>query len=100
MDNPARVHSSRFNTETFIVRETGVRPTSTSVRQKAFEVAMLDGNENLAYRIKQFQFRDTRSKAASDIEDITAASKLLGHSKERITKDKYRRNGETVNPSK
>lgn len=54
----------------------------------------------LATRIKQFQFRDIRAKAASDIDDITAASKLLGHAGERITADVYRRAGEKVNPTR
>lgn len=54
----------------------------------------------LAARIKQFQFRDIRAKAASDIDDITAASKLLGHAGERITADVYRRAGEKVNPTR
>jgi integrase len=54
----------------------------------------------LAGRIKLFQFRDIRAKAASDIDDITAASKLLGHAGERITADIYRRAGEKVNPTR
>lgn len=54
----------------------------------------------LATRIKLFQFRDIRAKAASDIDDITAASKLLGHAGERITADVYRRAGEKVNPTR
>ena len=54
----------------------------------------------LAARIKQFQFRDIRAKAASDIDDISAASKLLGHAGERITADVYRRAGEKVNPTR
>jgi integrase len=54
----------------------------------------------LAGRIKLFQFRDIRAKAASDIDDITAASKLLGHAGERITADVYRRAGEKVNPTR
>ena len=38
-----------------------------------------DGHKYLIDRIKQFQFRDIRPKAASEIADITAASRLLGH---------------------
>ena len=54
----------------------------------------------LAGRIKQFQFRDIRAKAASDIDDLSAASKLLGHAGERITADVYRRAGTKVNPTR
>ena len=54
----------------------------------------------LAGRIKQFQFRDIRAKAASDIDDLSAASKLLGHAGERITADVYRRAGQKVNPTR
>lgn len=50
--------------------------------------------------IMQFQFRDIRPKAASEIEDISQASRLLGHSKEEITKRVYRRVGEIVSPTK
>ena len=50
--------------------------------------------------IKQFQFRDIRDKAASDIDDLSTASKLLGHAGERITADVYRRAGQKVNPTR
>ena len=76
------------------------RDRLAEARIKAHDAAALAGSDSLAKRIKQFQFRDTRSKAASDIVDIASASKLLGHTKERITKDKYRRNGESVRPVK
>lgn len=57
----------------------------------------------LAVRIKQFQFRDIRPKAATDINEergTTDASKLLGHSKEAITKMVYIRKGENVKPTR
>ena len=54
----------------------------------------------MAVRIKKFQFRDIRAKAASDIDDIQAASKLLGHAGQKITADVYRRAGEKVNPTR
>ena len=57
-------------------------------------------DQAMAERIKQFQFRDIRAKAASDIDDLRAASKLLGHAGERITSDVYRRAGEKVNPTR
>ncbi len=54
----------------------------------------------MAIRIRQFQFRDIRPKAATEIEDISHASKLLGHTKEEITRRVYRRIGEAVDPTK
>ena len=54
----------------------------------------------LAERIRKFQFRDARPKAASEIGDLASASKLLGHTEQEITKKVYRRIGETVKPTK
>jgi len=54
----------------------------------------------LAERIKQFQFRDIRPKAASDMGDLSAASKLLGHTEQEITKKIYIRVGEEVRPTR
>ncbi len=54
----------------------------------------------LADRIRRFQFRDIRPRAASDIGDVAAASKLLGHTEQQITKKVYIRIGETVKPTK
>ena len=54
----------------------------------------------LAERIKQFQFRDIRPKAASEIKNLHDASRLLGHTEEEITEKVYRRIGETVKPTK
>lgn len=54
----------------------------------------------LAARIRKFQFRDIRPRAASDIGDLSAASKLLGHTEQQITRKVYIRRGETVKPTK
>lgn len=69
-------------------------------RDKAARKLIADGNTDLATKVRQFQFRDIRPKAASEIEDISHASRLLGHSKEEITKRVYRRVGEVVSPTK
>lgn len=69
-------------------------------RARAALAAEARGDEELAARIRAFQFRDTRPKAASEIRDLTDASKLLGHSKEQITKAVYRRVGERVKPTR
>lgn len=55
--------------------------------------------EALAAKIRDFQFKDIRAKAASEI-DIDHARKLLGHTEEEITEQVYRRIGEVVNPTR
>lgn len=62
-------------------------------------------NPSLKLEIEQFQFRDLRAKAATDIHedtrDITAAQKLLGHTTIGMTEDYLRdRRGESVKPTK
>lgn len=56
--------------------------------------------DDLAKRIKAFQFRDIRPKAASEITSLEDASSLLGHTDKGITKRVYRRAGEVVKPTK
>lgn len=68
-------------------------------RDKAAIKASADGDPALATSIRQFQFKDIRPKAASEIE-LTHASRLLGHSTEEMTKKAYRRIGEIVKPTK
>lgn len=47
----------------------------------------------------RFQFRDLRAKAASDIESMAKARKLLGHSTEQMTRNYVRaRIGERISP--
>ncbi|MDH6301214.1 integrase [Polynucleobacter sphagniphilus] len=69
-------------------------------RDEANHLAKKNGQTDLAERIAQFQFRDSRPKAASEIKDLGDASRLLGHSDKQITKTVYRRVGERVNPTK
>lgn len=68
-------------------------------REKAAIKAGADGDSALAISIRQFQFKDIRPKAASEIE-LTHASRLLGHSTEEMTKKVYRRVGEIVKPTR
>lgn len=56
--------------------------------------------ETLAAAIRQVQFRDIRPKAASDIDDLGRASKLLGHTDKRITETVDHRVGEVVDPTR
>ncbi|WP_407072433.1 tyrosine-type recombinase/integrase [Pseudomonas kuykendallii] len=69
-------------------------------RAKAAEIASKAGDDDLAALIRAFRFSDIRPKAATEIEDLSAASRLLGHTKEQITKTVYRRLGEVVSPTK
>jgi integrase len=69
-------------------------------RNAAIADAKKAGDEQLAARIREFQFRDIRPKAASEIGDVQAASKLLGHTEQEITKKVYIRVGETVKPTR
>lgn len=54
---------------------------------------------DLAAKVRAFQFRDIRPKAASET-DLMHASKLLGHTEHEITQKVYRRVGEVVKPMK
>nr|WP_225778366.1 hypothetical protein [Pseudomonas sp. Marseille-Q3773] len=56
--------------------------TRSEARDKANRKLPADGNADLAANVRQFQFRDIRPKAASEINDLSDASVLLGHSKE------------------
>jgi len=69
-------------------------------RKTAIGYALIDEDKILAEQIRQFQFRDIRPKAASEINDLVHASRLLGHSDKRITETVYRRIGEVVKPTR
>jgi len=58
-------------------------------------------NKEVAERILAIQFRDLRAKAASDMEALDKAQKLLGHTKRDMTEHYVRkRRGEKVSPVK
>ncbi|SEQ89566.1 Phage integrase family protein [Azotobacter beijerinckii] len=90
-----------------IATENGMRVSSQMLRvrwddarARAATEAAENGNGDLDQRIRQFQFRDIRPKAASEIDDLSAASRLLGHSSEQLTDTVYRRVGEVVDPTR
>lgn len=98
----AGIKSSRL-----ITNQSGLRMSWEMLRNRFSEAreraaAQIEhaGDRELADRIRKFMFKDIRPKAASEIEDISHASRLLGHSKEKITKDVYRRVGEIVSPTR
>ncbi|AXI82891.1 tyrosine-type recombinase/integrase [Xylella taiwanensis] len=68
-------------------------------RSAAAQAAGQAGDIALAKRIRTFQFRDIRPKAASEL-PLEHASKLLGHTEQDITERVYRRVGEVVKPTK
>lgn len=76
-----------------------LRTRFDDARAAAAKAATEAGNADLAARIKSFQFRDIRPKAASET-DLAHASKLLGHTDKQITRTVYQRVGETVLPTK
>ena len=85
---------------------TGRRMTSgmlrlrfVAARTTAAEQEERRGDTELAGKIRRFQFRDARPKAASEMK-LEDAQRLLGHSKEQMTKAVYRRVGEKVRPTK
>lgn len=90
-----------------IVTEDGRRVTASMLRlrfddarKKASHQAAEAENTELANAIKKFQFRDIRPKAASEIDDLDHAGRLLGHTDKRITETVYRRVGEIVKPTR
>lgn len=101
-------HAERgIRNPTLITNSGGMRMSALMLRNRwddaraaAADAAKERGETQLAARIKTFQFRDIRPKAASEIEDLNYASRLLGHSKETLTQQIYRRVSEVVNPTK
>ncbi|MFZ4822000.1 MULTISPECIES: hypothetical protein [Pseudomonas] len=55
-----------------------LRHRRDDAREEAVKEAVAAGDQVLAGRISQFQFRDIRPKAASEIVDVDHASLLLG----------------------
>jgi integrase len=90
-----------------IVTEDGRRVTAAMLRLRfddarnaAIAKALECEDPILASNIRKFQFRDIRPKAASEIDDLGHASRLLGHTDKRITETVYRRVGEIVKPTR
>ncbi|NWE77330.1 phage integrase [Pseudomonas yamanorum] len=95
------IKTSRLITNTSGLRmsQQMLRNRWDEAREKAAIKAGADSDAALAILIRQFQFKDIRPKAASEIE-LAHASRLLGHSTEEMTKKVYRRVGEIVKPTK
>lgn len=98
-----RIRSRKVSGIYLVVSESGLR-LSMSMLQERFADARTKAagkcaDKDLEDRIRKFQFRDIRPKAASET-DLTHASKLLGHTDKQITQTVYRRVGEVVNPTR
>jgi integrase len=76
-----------------------LRTRFEDARAAAIKAATEADNLELAKSIKDFQFRDIRPKAASEL-PLEHASKLLGHTEHEITEKVYRRVGEVVQPTR
>ncbi|WAW09804.1 site-specific integrase [Oxalobacter vibrioformis] len=91
----------------FLISTPAGQPLTPGMLRLRFDEARADAikeaeknDPDLAHRIRQFQFRDIRAKAASEIDSLEEASMLLGHTEKQITKDVYRRADEKVKPTK
>jgi integrase len=63
--------------------------------------ASAQANPEIAERLRAIQFRDLRAKAASDLENLDRAQKLLGHTTPAMTQHYVRRRrGDRVSPVK
>lgn len=70
-----------------------------AARDQARGAEIEASDEQLAKRIGEFQFRDIRPKAVTEINNVKEASRLLGHTEEEITKLVYMRVGAIAKPS-
>ena len=105
-DEPVILHNlpdiADVRTALAIMRDLGAETTALgpgSWRIHAAEINKSEIDWRLASRIRAFQFRDIRPKAASEL-PLDHASKLLGHTEHEITEKVYRRVGEVVKPTK
>lgn len=69
-------------------------------REAAQKAAIEAGDPGLGELIREFQFKDIRPKAATEINDLKEASRLLGHTEEEITRAVYVRRGAIAKPAK
>jgi integrase len=85
-----------------ICNEKGKAMSKSTLRRwfdKARDAAANAAPEDIAKRLRSIQFRDLRAKAASDVENLDRAQKLLGHTNRDMTEHYIRaRRGDTVKP--
>ncbi|WP_370599602.1 tyrosine-type recombinase/integrase [Pseudomonas nitroreducens] len=99
--------NEHFSSPFLIISSRGRRVTKEMLRDRwdaardAAQAAAIEaGDPELGLMIRQFQFRDIRPKAATEINDVKDASRLLGHTEEEITKKVYVRRGAIAKPAK
>ncbi|KRV64194.1 tyrosine-type recombinase/integrase [Pseudomonas citronellolis] len=71
-----------------------------AAREAAQQAAIEAGDPEFGTIVRNFQFKDIRPKAATEINDLKEASRLLGHTEEEITKKIYIRRGAVAKPAK
>lgn len=103
----AQTEGAKFWLQVVTELKNGRRVTPSMLRHRfddarieAARKAVEAGDDKLAETVKEFRFCDIRPKAASEIEDLARASRLLGHTDKRITETVYRRVGEVVEPTR
>ncbi|MDU9391874.1 tyrosine-type recombinase/integrase [Pseudomonas sp. zfem002] len=99
--------NSRHLSPYYILNDDGKRMSWGMLRNRwadaraaAAAKARAEKKTDLASQIELFQFRDIRPKAASEIDNLSDASTLLGHSDAEMTERVYRRVGAIAKPSK
>lgn len=99
--------NEQFSSPFLIISPRGRRVTKQMLRHRwddardaAQAAAVEAGDPELGAMIRQFQFRDIRPKAATEINDVKDASRLLGHTEEEITRTVYVRRGAIAQPTK
>jgi len=71
-----------------------------AAREAAQQAAIEAGDPEFGAIIRNFQFKDIRPKAATEINDLKEASRLLGHTEEETTKKIHIRRGAVAKPAK
>lgn len=99
--------NEQFSSPYLIISERGkhvspsmLRDRWEAAREAAQKAVIEAGDPGLGAAIREFQFKDIRPKAATEINDLKEASRLLGHTEEEITRAVYVRRGAIAKPAK
>ncbi|AMO77194.1 hypothetical protein P3W55_04605 [Pseudomonas citronellolis] len=77
-----------------------LRDRREAAREAAQQAAIEAGDPKFGTIIRNFQFKDIRPKATTEINDLKDASRLLGHTEEEITEKFYIHRGFVAKPAK
>lgn len=78
-----------------LLKQWTLRTCFDDARAAAAKTTKEAGNQELADKVRAFQFRDIRPKAASEMK-LAHAIELLGHTEQEISKKVYQRVGQLV----